>query len=80
MTGEELKTLRIQAGYSTNTFAEWLGLKGDRTLRRWEAGTRPIPEPMQRFLKAIRDNPDWHRLAVIEALQARDWVDKHYAK
>jgi hypothetical protein len=35
---------------------------------------------MQRFIRAIRDNPDWHPMAVIEAVQARDWADKHYAE
>jgi len=46
MTGEQLRHLRFQAGYSTKGFAALIGLKDARNLRRWEAGSRPIPAPI----------------------------------
>lgn len=56
MTGTELKDLRIQAGYSLTDLAKLLGLTGDRTLRRWENGTRPIPAFMVELIRKVMND------------------------
>lgn len=53
MTPQEIKELRLQSGYTLGEFSKMLGLRGTRSLRHWEAGTRPITEPMQRLIREL---------------------------
>ena len=44
MTPEQFKSARRALGYSQKALAEeWgMGNNGDRTIRRWESGSRPM--------------------------------------
>lgn len=44
MTGDQLARLRKSRGLTLRELARLLGLSGTRALRRWEAGSAPIPE------------------------------------
>ncbi len=48
MTGTELKAIRHKLGLSARGLAMALqmGNHGSRTIRRWEAGTYPVPGPI----------------------------------
>lgn len=46
MTPAELKEARRKLGLSTNKLGEAMGVDA-RTIRRWEAGDRSIPGPVQ---------------------------------
>ena len=48
MTGAELKAIRHKLGLSARGLAMALqmGNHGSRTIRRWEAGTYPVPGPI----------------------------------
>ena len=46
MTPTEFKDARNELGLSANKMAQALGLADGRTVRRYEAGDRPIPGPV----------------------------------
>ena len=60
MTPAELKTLRRSLGLSANGLASWGENVGERvaqsgrTVRRWEAGTAPVPGAVALLLAAAR--------------------------
>lgn len=56
MTPEELKSARHALGLSAEGFASWVNVKGGRTVRRWEAGEREIPGPVQVLVKAAMES------------------------
>ena len=43
MTPKQFKAARRKLGLSQSALAQALGVKSDRTIRRWEAGTQDIP-------------------------------------
>lgn len=53
MTPAELRACRQTLGLSARAFGALLGLGGDpgRSIRRYEAGTRPIPGPIERLAR-----------------------------
>ena len=58
MTSEQFKSARRALGYSQQSLAdEWgMGQNGDRTIRRWESGERPL-NPVAAFaIKLMLDN------------------------
>ena len=60
MTPTELRAARHHLGYSTAALARRLrlGMNGGRTVRRWEAGDRPISGPVQVAIELmIADEP-----------------------
>lgn len=52
MKPEELKAARHALGLSAEGFARWVQVGNGRTVRRWEAGERDIPGPVQVLVKA----------------------------
>ena len=58
MTPQQLKSARAQLGdLKTAELAQIIGLRWDRTIRKWEAGERAIPEPVAILLKLFLENP-----------------------
>lgn len=54
MTPTQLKTIRASYKLSCAGMAKFLGLTGrwdDRTIRRWEKGTHPVPQWVEEKLK-----------------------------
>ncbi len=47
MTPGQFKAARRALGLSQNAIAKALGVKSDRTIRRWEAGDRDVPGPAE---------------------------------
>lgn len=56
MTPDELKEARHRLGLSANALADLVGVSDGRTVRRWEAGDRDIPGPVQVLLRALLAN------------------------
>lgn len=46
MTPEEFKDARYRLGLSVVAFAQAFGISGERTVRRWEDGSKDIPQPV----------------------------------
>jgi len=58
LTPEQLKSARAKLGdLKTAELAQIIGLRWDRTIRKWEAGERAIPEPVAILLKLFLENP-----------------------
>lgn len=53
MTPQELKAARQLLGLSAEGFARLVGVESGRTVRRWEAGDRDIPGPVQVLTRAL---------------------------
>lgn len=51
MTKEEFKQARIDLGLSQQKFADHLGIKNSRTIRRMESGDWPVSERVAEILK-----------------------------
>lgn len=58
MTPEELKSARHALGLSAEGFAQWVNVQGGRTIRKWEAGDRDIPGPVQVLVRAALESAD----------------------
>jgi transcriptional regulator with XRE-family HTH domain len=61
-TARELRDFRKQIGMSLDEFACLMGSSGDRTIRRWEAGEKPIPQYMDLLIglyKLSEQNRQW---------------------
>lgn len=56
MTPEELKIARQALGLSAEGFARLVQVESGRTVRRWEAGERDIPGPVQVLVRALLDS------------------------
>ena len=61
MTPEELKSARHALGLSAEGFASFVGVQGGRTVRKWEAGDRDIPGPVQVLVRAAVESEDVRR-------------------
>jgi DNA-binding transcriptional regulator YiaG len=57
MTPAELKAARHTLGLSAAALARAVGVASERTVRRWEAGSRDIPGPVVRLVELWLDNP-----------------------
>ena len=58
MTPTELKSARAQLGGLTQSqLAEIIGIKWDRTIRKWESGERPVPDAVAMLLNLFLENP-----------------------
>lgn len=51
MTPEEFKQVRIALGLSQQKFADYLGIKNSRTIRRMESGDWPVSVRVVKILK-----------------------------
>lgn len=58
MTPDELKSARHALGLSAEGFASWVNVQGGRTVRKWEAGDRDIPGPVQVLVKAAMESAE----------------------
>lgn len=56
-THTQLKDFRRELGMSVSQFACFLGVAGDRTVRRWELGTHAIPQWIDLLIEAFRLSP-----------------------
>lgn len=63
MTPEELKSKRHALGLSAEGFARMVRVQSGRTVRKWEAGDRDIPGPVEVILDLAEAVP-----------QARKWL------
>lgn len=52
----ELKHIRQSLGLSAEVFARLVRVESGRTVRRWEAGERDIPGPVQVIAEGLRDS------------------------
>ncbi|HRJ61568.1 MAG TPA: hypothetical protein PKZ99_10370 [Azospirillaceae bacterium] len=61
MIPQDFKTARRKLGLTLNRMAEAVGVADGRTVRRWEAGDRDIPGPVEKLLQIWLDPrcPDW---------------------
>jgi len=58
LTPEQLKSARAKLGdLKPAELAQIIGLRWDRTIRKWEAGERAIPEPVAILLNLFLENP-----------------------
>lgn len=55
MTGEEFKAIRNAAGLSVNGLADALRISDERTVRRWEDGTKDVSGPASILMELLRD-------------------------
>lgn len=53
MTSAELKSARHALSLSAEGFARLVQVESGRTVRRWEAGEREIPGPVQVIVRAL---------------------------
>lgn len=56
MTPADLKSARHTLGLSAEGFAKLVRVESGRTVRRWEAGERDIPGPVQVITEALLSN------------------------
>ena len=62
MTPAELKSKRHSLGLSAEAFARLVRVQSGRTVRKWEAGDRDIPGPIQVILDladAVPEAREW---------------------
>ena len=58
MTPAEMKKARAKLGdLKTAELAQIIGIRWDRTVRKWEAGERAIPEPVAILIRMFVENP-----------------------
>lgn len=67
MSDAELRMVRHTLGLTGGDLAALLGVT-DRTVRRWEAGTVPIPEGVRRDVEHLEGVASGHVTAVIDVL------------
>lgn len=53
MTGDILKEIRLSLGFTQVQMAAALGASGDRTVRKWETGERPIPPTIAKLARVL---------------------------
>ena len=58
MTGAELKTLREGLNLSAQEMADILQIKAERSVRRWEDGSRPVPDDVAKLVQAMDGQVD----------------------
>jgi DNA-binding transcriptional regulator YiaG len=56
MTPSELKSIRRSLGLSAEAFARLVRVASGRAVRRWEAGDRDIPGPVEVIAEGLRDS------------------------
>ena len=68
----QLIAFRKARGMSTKQFAEWIGRKFGRTVRRWESGDMPVPPELERLMALIDSLPQKSADAAIEMIDNMD--------
>jgi transcriptional regulator with XRE-family HTH domain len=58
MTGAELKTLREGLNLSAQEMADILDIKAERSVRRWEDGSRPVPDDVAERVQVMDGQVD----------------------
>jgi DNA-binding transcriptional regulator YiaG len=56
VTPEKLRAARTALGLSAEGFARLVRVESGRTVRRWEAGERDIPGPVQVIVEALMNS------------------------
>ena len=69
MTKEELRAFREGLALSARQFALLVGASDGRSVRRWEAGDRPVPQYVAMLAALARELPD-----------ASDWLANRGAR
>ena len=58
MTPAEMKKARAKLGdLKTAELAQIIGIRWDRTVRKWESGERAIPPPVAILIRMFVENP-----------------------
>jgi DNA-binding transcriptional regulator YiaG len=57
MTPDDLRAARTALGLSAEGFARLVRVQSGRTVRRWEAGERDIPGPVEVLASALMESP-----------------------
>lgn len=88
MTGAELKTLREGLNLSAQELADILGIKAERSVRRWEDGSRAVPDDVAArvttmdaevermagmLIDMIKAQPKTRRIALVRYETAEDF-------
>ena len=55
MTPAHFREIRDAQGLSAEALSRLLGLHSGRTIRKYEAGDRPIPGPVERLMFILHD-------------------------
>jgi DNA-binding transcriptional regulator YiaG len=66
ITPEQLRAARTALCLSAEKFAQLVRVESGRTVRRWEAGERDIPGPVQVLTEALMASPDVRRYFGLE--------------
>lgn len=53
LDAEELRYLRLRAGWTASEIAHALGVSSNVTVSRWESGTRRLPQPTERLFRVL---------------------------
>ena len=58
MSPDEFKQVRRRLRLTQIDFAELVGVRSDRTVRRWEEGTKEIPGPVELLVELMLEVPE----------------------
>lgn len=69
MSPDRLASIRAQLHLTQAEMAGLLGVHGERTVRKWEKGERPVPRMVEQFMRVLILSPETTRAMMIR--QAR---------
>lgn len=69
MSPDRLASIRAQLRLTQAEMAGLLGVQGERTVRKWEKGERPVPRMVAQFVRVLILSPEATRNMMIR--QAR---------
>jgi transcriptional regulator with XRE-family HTH domain len=93
MTPAEFRTIRESLGLSAQALADIIGITQERTIRRWEDGTRPLPADAaerlsildtmaetiaQQGIQTIQAHPEAVEIVVIRYERNEDFPDGQF--
>jgi len=58
MDGAKLRDVRTRANFTQDELAQYLRVGSARTVRKWEAGERPIPGPVEALIEHMEARLD----------------------
>ena len=58
MSPDEFTQERRRLRFTQIDFAELVGVRSDRTVRRWEEGTKEIPGPVELLVELMLEVPE----------------------
>lgn len=78
MTADTIRAHRAEMKLTADQFAVVVGASGGRTIRKWESGKRPVPQPVQNLMMVLdylkpreRTEVVGHFLAKLKKARAR---------